>query len=331
MLAQLTPLYIRTRPTKAISRLISYALFEGRPLTTKGRWINPLVFALLGVEKRLPQLRKVVKPVFIIGSGRSGSTILGTILSMHREVGFLNEPKAIWHTIFPYEDVIGNYSLGRAAYRLRAADASAEAALCAHRIFGAYLASVGSRRLVDKYPELVFRIPFVKRIFPDARFIFLIRSGWDTCASIRQWSRRKGTEDGGGTQDWWGADNRKWRLMAEELVPSDPDLAVHRAGISALTDHTQMAAVEWVLTMREGLRQMKDFPGSLYMFKYEDLCESPAKALSGLLRFCELPEDPKLLSYAEGVLTPSPTYKRFELHPAVAGAFEQTMREVGYR
>ncbi len=101
MPAQLDSLYIRTRPTKAVSRLISYALFEGRPLTTRGRWINPLVFALSGTLKTLPQIKKVKKPIFIIGMGRSGTTILGVVMSMHRDVGFLNEPKALWHSIYP--------------------------------------------------------------------------------------------------------------------------------------------------------------------------------------------------------------------------------------
>ena len=90
MIAQLESLYIRSRPWKLWSRLISYGLFEGRPLTTRGQWINPLVFAHFAVEKHLPRLRRVEKPVFILGTGRSGTTILGIVLSMHREVGFLN-------------------------------------------------------------------------------------------------------------------------------------------------------------------------------------------------------------------------------------------------
>ena len=47
MIAQINPNYIKTRPMKALTRLMSYALFEGRPVTTKGRWINPLVLSLL--------------------------------------------------------------------------------------------------------------------------------------------------------------------------------------------------------------------------------------------------------------------------------------------
>ncbi len=62
MVAQIDFDYIRQRPTKLISRLLSYALFEGRPLTTKGRWINPLVFSLLSVAKHFPCLRKVREP-----------------------------------------------------------------------------------------------------------------------------------------------------------------------------------------------------------------------------------------------------------------------------
>ena len=107
MVAQLDRLYVSTRPTKAYSRLVSYLLFEGRPLTTKGQWINPLVAAHFGLEKRLPQFRQVKQPVFILGTGRSGTTILGLILSLHRDVGFLNEPKALWHSVNPADDLIG--------------------------------------------------------------------------------------------------------------------------------------------------------------------------------------------------------------------------------
>ena len=120
MVAQLDRLYVSTRPTKIYSRLVSYLLFEGRPLTTKGRWINPLVAAHFALEKRLPQLRQVKQPVFILGTGRSGTTILGLILSIHRDVGFLNEPKALWHSVNPADDLIGGYSEDPGKYRLSA-------------------------------------------------------------------------------------------------------------------------------------------------------------------------------------------------------------------
>ena len=185
MIAQISPDYIKTRPMKALTRLISYALFEGRPVTTKGRWINPLVFSILkSVSTNNSSYKPVKKPIFILGTGRSGTTILGIVLSMHREVGYLNEPKAIWHLIYPHEDIIGNYSQTDAKYRLTAEDTTDEMRQRAAQMFGAYLTTTRSERVVDKYPELIFRVDFVRALFPDARFIFLVRNGWDTCQSI---------------------------------------------------------------------------------------------------------------------------------------------------
>ncbi len=330
MVAQLDELYMRSRPTKAVSRLISYTLFEGRPLTTRGRWINPLVFAHFSIEKRLPQLKKVERPVFIVGTGRSGTTILGVLMSMHRDVGFLNEPKALWHAIYPHEDVIGSYSTGPARFRLGGEDATNKVRRKAHRLFGAYLRVVSSKRVVDKYPELIFRVPFVRAIFPDARFIFLVRNGWDTCHSIEGWSKRLDVQDGVETHDWWGTNNRKWRLMLEQLVPREEAFAGVLDVVSGLDWHRDMAAVEWVVTMREGLRQMELNRECMHMIRYEDLVEDPRGELSRLLDFCNLPDDKVFLRFAKQKLAPVPRRAPFDLPPAVREPFEETMGMLEY-
>lgn len=331
MIAQVNGRYIRTRPTKMISRLFSYALFEGRPVTTRGQWINPLLFKLFALEKRLPQLRRVKQPVFILGTGRSGTTILGVVLSMHREVGFLNEPKALWHAIYPDEDVIGSYSRGPARYRLDASAANDEVRRNAHRLFGAYLAAVCSRRLVDKYPELVFRVPFVRRLFPDARFIFLVRNGWDTCASIDKWSVRCGERKNGEVHDWWGVNRRKWNLMLRELVAPDPYFAEIAGVASGFERHTDMAALEWVVTMREGLRRMEQNGDCILMVRYEDLTENPRKILSEIATFADLPDDATFLDYGQSVLHGAPRHEEFALHPVLQPVFDETMQALGYR
>lgn len=330
MIAQMTPLYIKTRPTKAISRLISYAFFEGRPLTTCGRWINPLVFAHFAVEKRLPQFKKVKKPIFILGTGRSGTTILGILMSLHRDVGFLNEPKALWHSINSEEDIIGNYSRRLAYYRLTPDNATMQIRQHAHRLFGAYLFSVNSSRLVDKYPELIFRVPFVRAIFPDVKFIFLTRNGWDTCASINLWSKIYGKQVNGKTHDWWGVNNRKWHLMVEQLVRVDADLKELVSCIEKLDNHLDMAVVEWIITTREGLRQKQQHANCIYTLKYEDLVREPRKFLIELLEFCELRNDEVFLNYAQSELRPIHKKEPFDIHPLLRPLFEQTMKEMGY-
>ena len=330
MVAQVDFRYIKVRPTKLASRLVSYALFEGRPVTTRGQWINPLLFAHFAFEKSMPQLKRVEKPVFILGTGRSGTTILGIVLSMHRDVGFLNEPKAMWHAIYPDEDVIGSYSRGVAHYRLVAGAASDVVKQNAHRLFGAYLAAVFSKRLVDKYPELVFRVPFVRQIFPDAQFIFLVRNGWDTCASIDKWSTRCGEQKNGEVHDWWGVDRRKWQLMLTELIESDPYFDGIKEAAFSFDRHTDMAALEWVVTMREGMRRMRENGGAILMVRYEDLVETPRKTLSEIAAFAGFSEDETYLRYGESTLRPTPRHKEFDMHPVLRVLFDETMQALSY-
>ncbi len=308
---------------------MSYALFEGRPLTTKGRWINPLVFGLFSIEKGLPQIKKVSKPIFIIGTGRSGTTILGLVLSMHRHVGFLNEPKALWNSLYPYEDLIGSYSCDDARYYLGADDVTPHIRRGARRIYGAYLMLTGSERVVDKYPEIIFRIPFVRNIFPDAKFLFLSRNGWNTCTSINHWSKRHGEQGAAETHDWWGINNRKWKLLVEQVVPRHHDLHAKIEEIRNLTKHTDMAAVEWIVTMREGMRLLES-KHDVMLVNYESLCERPRTVLSKIASFAGLENDEVFLKYGELTLRPTKASDPIDLHPAICDAFRSTMRELGY-
>ena len=331
MIAQLNSNYIKTRPIKALTRLISYTFFEGRPATTKGRWINPFVLSLLkGISNSKRQFRPVKQPVFILGIGRSGTTILGLVLSMHKDVGYLNEPKAIWHLIHPKEDVIGSYSQGEGLFRLTSEDANKQMCKQVQQIFGAYLSSSFSRRLVDKYPELIFRVDFVKSLFPDARFIFLIRNGWDTCHSIATWSEQHGIYNNDETLDWWGVNNRKWKLLVEQLVHTDVVFQEVAEEISSFDQHLDRAVVEWVITMREGLRLLETGAERLFTVRFEDLTSKPDEVLPKLCEFCELKLDTTFMDYASQTLHPVPPKEQFDLHPKVAPFFHDTMYRFGY-
>lgn len=191
MVVQVDSYFKKLSWKKTYARLLNYLFFEGRPLTTRGRWINPLVFFLHRLHRYLPFARQVKTPIFILGIGRSATTILGVTLAKHDAVGFLIEPKAFWSYLYSDEDIVGNYNLNDARYRLSATDTNPEMIRKAHRILGNYLTLSRSHRIVDKYPELVLRLDFVRAIFPDAKF-FLHRNGIDTCCSIKAWSHRLG-------------------------------------------------------------------------------------------------------------------------------------------
>lgn len=330
MVAQLNADYIRTRPLKIFPRLISYLLFEGRPLTTRGQWMNPLIFAHFSIVKKIPQFKKIKQPVYILGTGRSGTTILGIVLSMHRDVGFLNEPKAIWHSVYPSEDLIGSYSRGKAAYRLDASNASSQEKKSLRRLLGAYLTISFSKRVVDKYPELIFRVPYVKALCHDAKFLFLVRNGWDTCHSIEAWAGQLGKQKNGEIHDWWGANRRKWILLVEQIIPEHQDLAPFSSQMLNWTNHVDMAAVEWIVSMREGMKLVKKHPNEVLRVNYEELCISPKTTMQSIMKFCEFSTDDVFLDYTESALHTVEKREPFTLAKELEKPFSETMKQLGY-
>ena len=330
MIAQLNKSYIHKRPWKVFPRFVSYFLYEGRPLTTKGQWINPFVLGHLRVQKHLPYQKKVEKPIFITGIGRSGSTLLGVLLSLHPKVGFLNEPKALWHSVVPDEDVIGTYSDTAARFRLTRTDATPQARKWARRLYASYLSMSSSARVVDKYPELIYRVPFLLSLFPDARIIFLIRNGEHVCGSVDSWSDRKEDIVGAEIHDWWGRDKRKWHILFNELVAPNPIFSSCTDKIKFYENHADMATVEWIVAMQEGLSMAQKYSNSVYAIRYEDILNTPVKALSALLDFCELPKDEKMLSYAASILHSPTAYRELKVVPELESLFRSTMQQLGY-
>ncbi len=329
MVAQIDKRFTRLSYKKTYTRYLSYILYEGRPLTTSGRWINPLVFSLYWLQTYLPFAKKVKKPIFILGTGRSGTTILGITLGVHNDVGFLNEPKAFWSYLNHKDDLIGSYLNELGHYRLTNEDSSSLIAKKAHQIYGNYLKFGFSSRVVDKYPELIFRTGYVTSIFPDARYLFLYRNGYDTCHSIQLWSERLGVEKSGENHDWWGKNDRKWKLLCDQIVSSDDVLYKYIDLISKYTNHVDRAAVEWIVTMKEGISLLALNPNNIMGVKYEEYTSSFEKR-NEILRFCDLPLDNNFDSFCEAVLKAPKPKAKINLPNEIEHEFLRIMGLLGY-
>lgn len=250
---------------------------------------------------------------------------------MHKDIAFLNESKAIWYTIDRREDVNGHFGDAPAQYRFDEQDVIAEKSHDARSLFAYYLWLTMSQRVLDKNPELLFRVPYVRAFFPDARFIFLVRNGWDTIHSIANWSRQARTSTGRGIEDWWGVNKKKWRILVNEIVAGDPLLCDDLDRIRRYGDDLHMAAVEWTVTMREGLARLRQHPDDMMLVRYEDITKCPHEVLTQLLDFCFLRKDSVMLEYAAQVLVKNTSKPPAKLPAPVSRAFEQTMHQLGYR
>jgi hypothetical protein len=299
VIAQLDPTFLRIAPGRTASRLVGYSLFEGRPVTTRGRRWNPVVFGNLRFAARQAG-KRVDRPVFIVGMGRSGTTLLGRILAAHPNVGFLNEPKAMWHVIRDDEDIIGSYApphTGR--LYLRAGDATEEVTQRAHALFAWYLRASCSKRVVDKYPELVFRHEFVRAIFPDARFLIAVRSPWSTLKSVARWSESHTIDDA----DWWGVRDQKWDILwTQGVIQTARNSDLAGLGLAEETDHHVRAAVEWVVTMREAI-SLAATDSCAQVISYDEVVRRPRELIRDALRFCELPASLRTEVYADAIVS----------------------------
>jgi len=130
--------------------------------------------------------------VFIVGSPRSGTTVLGEILDRHAEISQWYEPYFIWDRHFrDAKDDARN-----------AEDATPVVQSQIIRSFLTYQKKTGSSIIVDKSPRNSLKIPFIRKIFPAAKFIHIIRDGRDVTLSIhKEWLKRKEIVGGGDIND----------------------------------------------------------------------------------------------------------------------------------
>src|SRR5262245_53595567 len=97
---------------------------------------------------------------FIMGCGRSGTTILGQLLGKHREVTYLNEPLHYWYAIDTRTDNLDFFG-GKGQSWLDATDATDAAARRFGRLFGQVQRWAGGRRVVEKLPINALRMEWL--------------------------------------------------------------------------------------------------------------------------------------------------------------------------
>ena len=196
----------------------------------------------------------IVRPVFLLGCARSGTSILGEAIAAHPRVTYLYEASAIWNRALP----------GRPDHRLTRADATAEAAARVRRELAERLVDPRRDVLVEKNPKHTLRIPLLDAMFPDCRIIHLIRDGRDTVASLM--FRNRGPE-------WGHLKTPGWA----DLLARYPD-----------ANHIRCAH-QWrdaVRICRADGRELA--PGRYREVRYERLVADPAATIDEVLRFLEL-------------------------------------------
>lgn len=187
---------------------------------------------------------------FVVGAGRSGTTILGEILSAHPGIHYLFEPYHLWAAVEPRTDVTNLHIRVDGRFMMTERDATEEV----RRRFRRLVFAMGrdGQLLVEKTPHNVARIGFLEVLAPGSRYVHLVRNGVDVARSVDRIAsanryRMAGKPD---YNQWWGEHGVKWAALARDGA----DAGYFPDEVDLLTTHAQRGAYEWIVSLGEADR-----------------------------------------------------------------------------
>jgi hypothetical protein len=232
------------------------------------------------------------RPVFIVAAPRSGSTLLFETLAENRAFWTLGDES---HR--QIEGIAALHPRARvyASNRLQAEDVSDETAGRLYEAFRADLRNAegtryldlpvaerpASLRFLEKTPKNALRIPFLRALFPDARFIYLYRNPRDNLSSLFDSWRSGRFRTYPDLPGWIG---EPWSHL---LIPGWQGLIGKPLA--------EIVAAQWRITHEIILQDLAGVPESDWqLIAYEALLADAAGEIERLCRFCEVPFGPHM-------------------------------------
>jgi omega-hydroxy-beta-dihydromenaquinone-9 sulfotransferase len=236
----------------------------------------------------------IVRPIFVIGCGRSGTTVVYDLLCAHEQLAWFSnyterfsapwlaalsrsrryafardrlgrfaprphEAHGLWDACTPDKDAAARNA------PLTAADARADEVQCLRSIVRSHLRYQGKRRFVNKNTRNSRRIGYLDAVFPDALFIHVTRDPRATVASLLRvhfWP----------TMPIWWCEDR----TPEQLVNGG-------------RDPVTLAAEFWSRELWQIRNDSSSLPPERYLVvRYEELVDSPYSVLDQILGFAQL-------------------------------------------
>ncbi len=236
-----------------------------------------------GLSEKKFQCPDFEKPVFILSAPRAGSTLLFETLSQFPDVWTIGEES---HELIEGIPELHPSARNYTSNRLTPSDVSPGIASVLRERFARQLEDRGGRafsdfpicqqpenvRFLEKTPKNALRIPFLRAVFPDARFIFLHRDPRENISSLMEgWRSRRFVA----YRDIPGWPYREWSFLLVQ-------------GWQSLKDRplAEIAACQWKMANACILEDLKDLPASSwYSVSYADLVQEPEKTIREISRF----------------------------------------------
>jgi len=227
------------------------------------------------------------QPVFIISAPRSGSTLLFELLANNRNFWTLGDEA---HQLIESVSGLSPHDNNYESNRLDASDATPTVINGIRQRFSHQLRNHNQRRwdelppqqrnhsirFLEKTPKNALRIPFLRKAFPGAKFIFLHRQARDNISSLMDsWTSGRFITYRN-LPNWSGLD---WSHL---LIP----------GWQKLIDShiEEITAQQWQTTNQIILEDLQQLDATRWCsVSYENLLNDPAKELQRLCEFSGVP------------------------------------------
>lgn len=113
-------------------------------------------------------------PIILLGNFRSGTTLLQKLISTHPNVVPLYEPVGLWL----YADPTRSHD------EFDEKDATDRVKRYVRNEFLQFQLQNGNRMIAEKTPHNILRIPYVRAIFPEAHFLYIVRNPLSFVSSV---------------------------------------------------------------------------------------------------------------------------------------------------
>ena len=225
------------------------------------------------------------RPIFILGSPRSGTTMLFQLLDRSHAVASLGYgSQFIWEMFRPRRMELG----------LSHAAAPGDITGRERKVVNWAIERVaGDMPYLDKFPRMVLRAEYLAALYPDARFVSIVRDGRAVVSSLVTGWNTDG-KFGQGTVlpvplrvD--GYHGSVWRFVLPpgwEAYTSSRTLAEVCAFQWAASNTALLDATERIGRDR------------FFQVRYEDLVRSPVETTAAMLAHLDLADDPDVLAHA---------------------------------
>jgi hypothetical protein len=276
-------------------------------------------------------------PIILLGNVRSGTTMIHDLFDTHPDVVAWFEPRTIWMYADP----------GRSHDQFDAGDASERVKRYIRRRFLQYQQKHGNRRVMEKTPSNLMRIPYVHAIFPESKLLYIIREPLANLSSVDLRGRK--------------AIHRR-RLM--ERIEETPKTQLHYYLGRYLIDHfrvrvlrkrptyygvrypgfgedrekfsrMQMIAKQWeACAQAADLALARIDPLLVHRIRYEDFVANPVEEFDRILAHFELSMTPELKQKLSSWVDAGRQQKWRRLDPAVIAEclpiLKDEMQKQGY-